>query len=130
REAGDVARGAAELDRDPDLAHRALRAGLGDLDDHLTLAYELGGERLVELEQRLQAAVVLARERLPLVARARAEDLDDLGVRVGARPLELRGDQILSADAPAPRLPELRLERAQRHPAVGTLVGAVADERT
>ncbi len=32
-------------------------------------------------------------------------------------------------DASAPRLPELRLQRPQRHPAVGALVRAVADQR-
>ena len=60
---------APELDRDAELAHGPLGAGLLDLDDHLALAHELGGERLVELEHRLEAAVVLARERLPLGAR-------------------------------------------------------------
>ena len=41
-------------------------------------------ERLVEVEHRLQAAVVLAGERLPLRARALHEDRLHLAVRVGA----------------------------------------------
>ena len=70
-----VAGRAAELDRDAELAHRPLGAGLVELDDHLARAHELGVERLVELEHRLQAAVVLRRE-LPPTRRACArEDL-------------------------------------------------------
>ena len=112
----------------PEQAHRPLRAGLVELDHHLAGAHELGLERLVEVEHRLEAAVVLGRERLPLVARPLQEDPLDLGVGVRARPLELPLDQVLAPDAAAPRLPELRLERAERDPAVAAGVGAVADQ--
>src|SRR5205085_6979669 len=80
---------APELDRGPDLAHRTVGAGLVELDDHLARAHELRVERLVEIEQRLETAVVLRGELGPVVARALEEDPLDLGVRVGARPLEL-----------------------------------------
>ena len=50
-------------------------------------------------------------------------------MRVGAGPFELALDQLLAPDAAAPRLPELRLQRAQRDPAVGALVGSIADQR-
>ena len=43
--------------------------------------------------------------------------------------LELLLDQVLAPDPAAPRLPELRLERAERDPAVLARVGPVADER-
>ena len=72
---------------------------------------------------------MLAGEGLPLVAPARAEDLLDLPVRLAPRALELLVEQVLAADAVAPVAPELRLQRAERHPAVGALVGAVADQR-
>src|SRR6476646_7939364 len=99
------------------------------LDDHLARAHELRAQRLVELQHRLQAAVVLAGERLPLRARALHEDRLDLAVRLRAGTLELLRAQVLAADAVTPRLPELRLQRTERHPAVGALVGAIADER-
>ena len=109
-------------------AHRTLGARLVELGDHGALAYQVGGQRLVEVEHRLEAAVVLGRERAPLLARALHEDALDLAVGGRARGLELLLDQVLPAHAAAPRGPELRLQRAQRHPAVGAGVGAVADE--
>src|ERR671917_417029 len=119
----------ASAARAPGAAGRPLRTRLVDLDDHLARAHELGVERLVELEHRLEAAVVLRGELAPLLARALQEDPLDLGVRVGARRLELVLDQVLAADSPAPRLPELRLERAERDVAVRARVGAVAEDR-
>ena len=123
-----VARRARELDRHAEQPHRALGAGLVDLHDHLARAHELGVERLVEAEHRLEAAVVLARERGPLVARAAREDRLDLALGLRAARVELALDQVLAPDAAAERLPELRLERAERHPAVGAAVGPVTDE--
>src|SRR5438093_11409544 len=99
RPARRVARRAAELDRDAEQADRTLRARLLELRDHLPHAHQLGVQRLVEPEHRLQAAVVLAGEGLPLVARPRAEDLLDLPVRLAAGTLELLVDQVLAADA-------------------------------
>ena len=96
-----VARRARELHRHAELADRPLGARLVDLDDHLALAHELGLQHLVELEHRLQAAVVLAGERLPLVARPRREDRLELAVGVAAGRLELVLDQVLAADAAA-----------------------------
>ncbi len=52
-----------------------------------------------------------------------------LHVGVGARALELALDEVLAPHAATPGGPELRLERAERHPAVGALVRAVADQR-
>ena len=65
---------------------------------------------------------------MPLGARPLEEDALDLGVRLRARSLELLLDQVLAADAAAPLLPELGLERAERDPAVLAGVGPVADE--
>ena len=103
-------------------------ARLLDLDDHLARAHELGLQRLVELQHRLEAAVVLVVERPPLGAGALREHRLDLAVHVRADGLELALDQVLAADAATPRGPELRLERSERDPAVGAAVGAVADE--
>ena len=124
-----LARGARQLDGDAQLAYLTLSAGLVQLDDHLARAHELGGQRLVELEQGLQAAVVLGGERLPVGPGTSLEDLGHLCVRLRAGMLELLGDELLAADAAAPRLPELRLQRPQRHPSVGALIRPVADER-
>ncbi len=49
-------------------------------------------------------------------------------MRLGVGGGELQLDQVLAADAAAPVLPELRLQRAERDPAVGALVGPVADD--
>ena len=68
------------------------------------------------------------RELAPLIAGALEEHALDLGVRLGARRLELLLDQVLAPDALAPRLEELRLERAERDPAVLARVRPVADE--
>ena len=121
-----VAGRARELHRNTELPHR--HAALLDLHDHLARPHQLRLERLVELQDRLQAAVVLRRELEPLGACARAEDPLHLAVDLRAGQLELRRHEILAPDPLAPRAPELRLQRAQRHPAVGALVGAVADE--
>ena len=118
-----------QLDRHAELAHGPLGARLIELHDHLSRAHELRVERLVQVEQRLEAAVVVRRELRPLVARAPEEDPLHLGVRLGAGRVELALDQVLAPDAPAPRLPELRLERTERHPAVAAGVRSVADER-
>ena len=68
-------------------------------------------------------------ERLPLRARAALEDLDHLRVRLAPGALELALDQVLAPHPAAERLPELRLERPQRDPAVRALVRPVADQR-
>src|SRR6202035_5144990 len=102
-----LAGSAGQLDRNSELANGPLGARLLELHHHLTLAHELGLERLVELEQRLQAAVVAARELLPVRAGAALENLPHLVVRGGAGPLELLRHEVLALDAPAPRLPEL-----------------------
>ena len=105
------------------------RAWLVELDDHLARAHERGVERLLELEHRLQAAVVLGRERRPLRARAGGEDRLDLAVGRGRRRVELALEQVLAPDARAPRRPELRLERAEGHvPPSAQRVGAVAEQ--
>src|ERR671917_627490 len=119
----------ASAARAPGAAGRPLRTRLVDLDDHLARAHELGVERLVQLEHRLEAAVVLRGELAPLLARALAEDLLDLRVSLGAGAVELPLDQVLAADAAAPRLPELGLECPERDPAVGALVWPVAGDR-
>ncbi len=72
---------------------------------------------------------MLRGELLPLGARAPGEHPLDLAVRLGAGPLELLLDQVLAPHPATPRLPELRLERADRHPAVRARVGPVADQR-
>ena len=94
----------------------------------LARAHELGVERLVEVEHRLEAAVVLAGERRPLVARPLREDRLDRALRLAARRVEVALDQVLAPDAAAERLPELGLQRAERHVAVGAAVGAVTHE--
>src|SRR3954447_14382272 len=124
-----VARRARELDRDAEQADGLPGPRLVELGDHLARPDQLGVQRLVEAEDGLQAAVVLAGEGRPVLARARLEDLLDLRVRLAAGALELLLDEVLAADPAAPVLPELRLQRTQRHPAVGALVGAVADQR-
>ena len=111
----------------PELPH-PVGAGLVELHHHLARAHELRVERLVEVEHRLEAAVVIRGELAPLLARALEEDPLHLGVRLRARRLELLLDQVLAPDAAAPRLPELRLERAERDPAVLAGVRPVADE--
>src|SRR5439155_21564634 len=78
---------------------------------------------------RLGPAVGPRGDRPPLVARALEEDALHLRVGVRARRLELPLDQVLAPDAAAPRLPELRLEGAERDPAVAARVGPVTDER-
>ena len=70
----------AQLDRRPEQLDRPFGAGLRDLDDHLSRRDQLGVERLVELEHRLQAAIVLGGELAPLLARAAREDLGHRGV--------------------------------------------------
>ena len=90
------------------------------LDHHLAGPDQLRVERLVEVEHRLDAAVVLVVEGLPLVAGARAEDLGDLAPGVGARRLELLLDQVGPLDPVAEGGPELRLQRAAADPAVGS----------
>src|SRR4051812_20233066 len=89
----------------------------------------VGGEHLVEVEDRLDAAVVRRAERRPVVARARRDDRLDgaMGGRSGR--VELAGDEVLATHAVAERGPELRLERADRDPAVGAAIRPVADER-
>ncbi len=121
--------GAGELDRESELADLA-ETGLLVGDRHLALAHELGLERLVELEDRLDHRVVLVVEGSPLLTGPRPEDLGDLAVRVRSVPLELLLDQVLPSHAAAEGLPELRLERAAADPAVLRLVGPVADEPT
>ena len=97
--------------------------------DHLARAHQLRVERLVEAEHRLQAAVVLRRRTPCHSSRVRSrEQRLHLGVRVRARALELLLDQVLAPDPAAPRLPELRLERAERDPAVLALVRPVTDQ--
>ena len=123
----DCPRGAGELHRDAQLPHRP-QVRLLPLDDHLALADELGVERLVDVEHRLDHRVVLVVEGLPLGAGPRAEDLRDLRPRLRAVAVELLGDQVLALDAGAEARPELRLERAHRDVAVGGLVGQIADE--
>ena len=125
----DLAGRARQLDRRAEQLDRLLRARLVELDDHLARAHELAVERLVETQHRLQAAVVVRRELLPLGARLLQEDALDLRVRLRAGRLELLLDQVLAADAAAPGLEELRLERAERHVAVGARVRPVTDER-
>ena len=71
---------------------------------------------------------MLARERRPLVAGARGEDRLDLALGVAPGRVEVVLDQVLAPDAAAERLPELRLERAERHVAVGARVGPVTDQ--
>ena len=89
----------------------------------------LVGERLLEVEDGLEAAVVLGGKRRPLVPRSPAKHGRHLLPRVGARMLELLFLQLRSADAVAPVVPELRLERSKRHPtSVLGLVGEVADD--
>ena len=73
---------------------------------------------------------MLTGEALPLGTGTRPEDLLDLSVRLRARRIELVGLEVLAADAIAPRGEELRLERAERDPAVGARVGPVAEEAT
>ena len=53
----------------------SLAPRLVERHDHLPRPDQLGIERLVEVEHRLQAAVVLGCERAPLLARALPEDL-------------------------------------------------------
>ena len=127
RRAGRVAGGAAHLHREAELAHRA-EPGLLDLDHHLARPDQLRVERLVEVEDRLDAAVVLVVEGEPLVAGAGAEDLGDLAPGVGARRLELLLDQVGAVGAVAEGGPELRLQGAAADPAVGGLVREVTDQ--
>src|SRR2546425_676279 len=65
----------------------------------------------------------------PRVGGAGAKDPGDPPPSVRAGPLELPCDQVLAADTAAEGLPELRLQGATRDPAVGGLVGQVADDR-
>ena len=65
----------------------------------------------------------------PLLAGAAGEDLAHRAMRVRARRVEGVVEQVLAPDALAPGPPELRLERAQRHVAVGAAVRPVARER-
>ena len=109
---------AAQLERQAEQAYRPVATRLVEFDHHLPGAHELGVERLVEIEQRLEAAVVLRGERLPLVAGALEEDPLHLGVRLRARRVVLVLEQVLAPHSATPRLPELRLQRAERDPAV------------
>ena len=102
-----------------ELAHRA-EPWLLHLDHHLAGADQLRVERLVDVEDRLDAAVVLVVEGLPLVAGARAEDLGDLAPGLRAGRLELLLDQVGPVDPVAEGGPELRLQRAAGDPAVGS----------
>src|SRR4029077_8401755 len=120
---------ALELDGAAERAHGRGRPGLVDLHDHLARADKLGVKRLVEVEDGLQTTVVFAREGLPRGAGASAKDLLYLRVGLGPGRFELAFDQILAADAATPRLPELRLERPERAPAIGALVWPIADQR-
>ena len=104
------------------------KRGLVDLDHHLPRPDQLRVERLVDVEDRLDAAVVLVVEGSPLLARAAPEDLGDLAPAVRARRVELALDQVGPLDTVAEGGPELRLERAAADPAVGRLVGHVAGE--
>ena len=79
--------------------------GLLDLDHHLARADQLRVERLVDVEDRLDAAVVLVVEGLPLLAGAGAEDLGDLAPGVGAGRVELRLDQVGALDPVAEARP-------------------------
>ncbi len=110
RQAIVLARGPRELHRDPELPHAPIwrslggdsaRAWLADLDDHPARVHQLALERLLELEDRLQAAVVLGAELLPLRARALAEDPLELRVGLRSRRLELRADQVARAPTPS-----------------------------
>ena len=122
------ARRPRELDGNPELSHWAGGSWLVERQHHLARADELRLERLVEVEHRLEAAVVGGAELRPLVAAARGEDGLDLGVRGRAGAFELPLDDVLAPHPPAPRLPELGLERAERHPAAGVApVRPVAD---
>ena len=123
----DARRGPRELDREAELLDLA-HLGLLVADHHLALAHQLGLERLVEVEDRLDHRVVLVVEGLPLGAALRLEDLRDLAVGVRAGLLELLLDQVLAADRLAEAHPELRLERAAGDPAVRGLVGPVTDD--
>ena len=129
RQSRVVAGSTDELHWNPELTHAAGDPRAVERDDHLAVAHELGLERLVELKDGLQAAVVLGGELLPFPARACLEELDDLRVGLGAGPFELALDQLLAPYPPTPGLPELGLERAKRDPAVGALVGPVTDQR-
>ncbi len=64
----------------------------------------------------------------PLVAGAGAEDRGDLLPGLRARRLELLLDQVGTLDAVAEGGPELRLQGTAGDPAVGGLVGQVADQ--
>ncbi len=85
-------------------------------------------ERLVEVEDRLDAAVVLVVERAPLLAGPRRKISATSAWASDPGALELLLDQVLAADAAAPGLPELRLQRAAGDPAVLRLVGPVTDD--
>jgi hypothetical protein len=116
-----------ELDRHAELAHRP-GSGLLDLHHHVARADELRRERLVELEDRLEAAVVLRSERPPLLARSLEEDPLHLGVGARTGRVELALDQVLAAHPAAELLPELGLERAEGHVPVAAGVRPVADD--
>ena len=94
--------------------------GLGELHHHLARRHQLGVQRLVELQHRLQAAVVLGGERAPLLAGARGEDRrtprDAASEPGGSKACSTRSSRPTPS---AERLPELRLQRAQRDVAVG-----------
>src|SRR5215217_4002079 len=107
-----------QLERDSDLPDRLGHTRLLDHNDHLAGGDKLRLKRLIEAEHRLEATIVLRCELLPLLARALQEDALNLRVRVRPRRLELLLDQVLASHTATPRLPELRLERAERDPAV------------
>ena len=73
--------------------------------------------RLVALEHRREAHVVLRREGRPLVARTRREDRLELRARAGAAVLVLPRRELGPADGVAEGSEELGLERAERHEA-------------
>jgi hypothetical protein len=126
RRPGGVARSPAEFDGNAEQLDRALRPRLRELHHHLAGGNQLRGQRLLEAEHRLQAAVVIGGEGAPLVARARQKDRRDLGVGLRVRPVKRVVGEIRATHAVAERLPELRLQRAERHVPVGALIRAVA----
>ncbi len=126
RRPGGVTRGPAELDRHAEQLDRALGSRLGELHDHLPRRHQVGLQRLVESEDRLQAAIVLGGEGPPLIASALAEDRRHRGMGLGVRRVKGVVGEVGPADALAERLPELRLQRTERDVPVGALIRPVA----
>src|SRR5262249_22729459 len=111
----DARRGPRQPDREARLADGS-ESRLIELDHHLTRDRLLVRERLLEVEHRLEAAVVLGGELCPLIPRTPAKDRRDLLSGVRAWVLELLLLELGTADPVAPVVPELRLEGSQRHP--------------